>query len=173
MRRPNVLILLLALLAGCSSPERVTVNAPISTVAQDAELDPDTIDKFLGALVRLHDLEIPDDAEFAFEPRVFDEDGRYSPFSANMGLLDGLPEQQEQAGRIIDAAGLGTTEEFLDIGDRIYRAYAAVSLEEESRQGSGDAEELMTIAETVPEADRIAVREYFERLTEIFERGEQ
>jgi hypothetical protein len=160
--------LLLFSVSACSSPERVTVQAPVATVTNETVLDSNTIDKFLGALVRLNQIELPEGTEFAFEPRVFDGEGRYSPFSSNLGILNGL-EQQHQARRIIDAAGLGTVEEFASIGDRIYRAYAAVSLEEESKAGSPAGQDLMKVAQTVPEEDRQAVRGYFERLSKVLE----
>jgi hypothetical protein len=182
MKRFTAFLIIGGILAGCgSSPDRVTVNAPISTVNDDPILSDDTINAFLKALIRVQELEMPEGDELAFELRAFDEKGEYSPFSANLGIYEGT-QLQDEIGEIVLEAGLGDGPAFTAIGDRIYRAYAALQLEEEALAALKEAEEseseeaiqeasdLLAAADLAPEEDKAAVRKYVDRMREVLAR---
>ncbi|MFC2085829.1 hypothetical protein ACFLRO_01310 [Bacteroidota bacterium] len=172
-------------LAGCASePERVTVQAPVAAVNNESFLSDKTINAFLKAMIQIEEIDLPEDFEYAFDLRAFDDDGTFKPFSANIGIFQGTAVQDEVR-KILEEADLGDAEQFTAIGDRIYRAYAALQAEEEAKavleagqeaeseagrqEAIDSAADLLVSANLAPEEDKVAVRTYVGRMREILE----
>ncbi|MFV1980499.1 MAG: hypothetical protein ACC655_05035 [Rhodothermia bacterium] len=181
--KPVFLIAMAGLiLTGCASqPDRITAKPPVAIHNDEPILGDEAINSFLKAIIQLEEIELPEGDELAFELKAFDDEGTFSPFSANLGIFEGT-EVEEEVARILEEADLGDGEQFTAIGDRIYRAYAAIQLEDEALAALKEAEEseseeammeaqtLLAAADLAPEEDKIAVRKYVEQMRQVLGR---
>jgi len=181
MKNAFLILMTGLVLSGCASqPDRITAQPPVATFNDEPILSDETINAFLKAMIQIEEIDFPEDDELAFDLRAFDDEGTYSPFSANLGIYEGT-EVQKEIEKIVVEANLGDGEQFTAIGDRIYRAYAAIQLEEEARAALATAQEseseeaineatdLLAAADLAPEEDKTAVRKYVDRMRAVLE----